>query len=191
MGEYIVPQNAGCLECGKKIQARSLCATHYSRLQRRGIKDHKYARGSLSERLAALSVKNEATGCIEWVSNKNKAGYGRLSVENKLWLAHRASYFNKHGDIPDSMLVCHKCDNPSCINTDHLFLGTDFDNMMDKVHKKRHSHGGKSPIAKLTEDQVIMIRGDGRLQTEIAKDYGISKGAVSAIKVRKNWAHIA
>ena len=191
MAGYSVTQNAGCLECGRKIQARSLCATHYSRLQRSGIKDHRYAKGTLAERLCALSVKNELTGCIEWVSNKNKAGYGRLSVDNKLWLAHRAAYFDKHGVIPDGMLVCHRCDNPSCINTDHLYLGTDFDNMKDKVHKKRHSYGSKSPVAKLTEKQVIMIRSDNRLQTEIAKDYGISKGAVSAIKVRKNWAHIA
>lgn len=75
--------------------------------------------------------------CILWSKNKNKRGYGITMFRGKCMGAHRASWIENYGDIPDGMLVCHKCDNPSCINPEHLFLGTQSENMQDCKRKGR------------------------------------------------------
>lgn len=79
-------------------------------------------------------------GCVEWVGSKNKKGYGLFNYNSKYEYAHRFSYRKANGltKIPDKMYVCHSCDNPSCINPDHLWLGTHADNMKDCVKKGRH-----------------------------------------------------
>lgn len=89
------------------------------------------------------------------------------------------------------MVVCHKCDNPSCINPNHLFLGTHKENMNDMVTKNRQSKGeGRTNIAKLTDEQIEKIRKDNRVQNVIAIDYGITQSNVSRIKNKNRWTHI-
>lgn len=140
------------------------------------------------------------TGCWLWGGPVNDDGYGlfRYSVfPFKLKTAHRASYWMYNGEFDHSKLnVLHVCDNPCCVNPDHLFLGTHKDNMKDKALKNRH--GRKAPIgeyahsAKITEAQVIEIRSlcGFKKQSEIAKMYNITQSNVSAIINRKNWKHI-
>lgn len=129
--------------------------------------------------------------CWIWTASKDRDGYGYFQVNGKACKAHRVSYAFSHGEIPHGMLVCHRCDNPSCVNPDHLFLGTSRDNMQDKVTKGRMvgnwGAGENVPTSKLTEAQVIAIREDTRSRPEIAKEYGVSRPLISLIQRRKIW----
>ena len=81
---------------------------------------------------------DKKTGCWNWTGSKNGInGYGRITVEGKSYCAHRVSYELFVGIIPNGYNVCHKCDNPVCINPDHLFVGTRSDNMQDASNKGR------------------------------------------------------
>lgn len=88
-------------------------------------------------------VKNE---CLIFTGPKNHLGYGCIGYKGKVVKAHRLSFLFHYGHLPNDLLVLHKCDNPACINPDHLFLGTHYDNTMDMIKKGRHSRcGGRKP----------------------------------------------
>lgn len=87
-----------------------------------------------TERFWNNVIKNPE-GCWGWRAYKDPNGYGQMSVMGKLQRAHRISYTLHYGVIPKGMMVCHKCDNPECTNPDHLFLGTNADNMRDAYKK--------------------------------------------------------
>jgi hypothetical protein len=123
------------------------------------------------------------SACIEWPKSRYRNGYGQLMVNYRKWQAHRWVWTQEHGPIPEGMCVLHRCDNPPCVNIDHLFLGTHQDNVDDMIAKGRH--GG--PV-KLTKDQVAAIRSDQRLQRIIAAEYGVTQGHVSEIKRGLVWA---
>lgn len=91
----------------------------------------------MAERLAKHSSIDVASGCVLWNGYVGHKGYGRINVGGSALLAHRVSYELSHGAIPRGAFVCHKCDTPGCINPDHLFLGTNTDNMRDMLAKKR------------------------------------------------------
>lgn len=90
---------------------------------------------------------NKATGlgpdgeCWEWTGHLMKFGYGVVRADGKVRKAHRVSYALNNGPVPDDMMVCHRCDNPSCVRPDHLFLGTQQDNMDDRMAKGRYRRG--------------------------------------------------
>src|SRR6187455_1405138 len=103
---------------------------------------------------------NPDTNCWEWTGHKLPKGYGRIGKDGKLYQTHRLAYELARGPIPQGMHVCHHCDNPSCINPDHLFVGTNADNHADKIAKDRQAkpRGIKNAAAKLNEADVRAIR---------------------------------
>ena len=129
-------------------------------------------------------------GCHLWVAGRKASGYGTITVARRKVLAHRLSWELANGPIPDGMCVLHRCDNPPCVNPDHLFLGTHADNSRDRNEKGRQARGVKNRHAKLTPDEVRAIRADTRRQVDIARAYGVTPQAVHDIIRRKNWRHI-
>lgn len=130
------------------------------------------------------------SGCLEWTRTRHASGYGGITVEGKVQTTHRLSYSLFVGEIPTGMFVCHTCDNRGCIEPSHLFLGSNLDNVRDMVAKKRHVFGKKAQNAKLTDDDVRMIRSDKRPAAAIARELGVSPQIVQDARNRVHWKHI-
>jgi hypothetical protein len=138
--------------------------------------------------------RDAATGCWIWLGTVNNKGYGKTFEVNGQWrrsiYAHRLAWIMRNGPIADKLCVLHRCDTPSCINPDHLFLGTQKDNAADRDRKGRGTAGEKNGMAKLDAESVVSIRADSRKQREIAESYGVTQQAVSRIKSRIAWASL-
>lgn len=141
--------------------------------------------------------------CWNWSASKNNMGYGQIRFWGKTFTAHRIAWLIANGPIPSDICICHRCDNPACVNPSHLFLGTQTDNLHDMIAKRRHgSHlhperrprGEAHKRAKLTDSEVIGIRdcykAGGISQSKIAAQYGVTRSAISLITRRKKWTHI-
>jgi hypothetical protein len=145
-------------------------------------------------------IPEPMSGCWLWLGSCDDKGYGKGIHGKRRYKAHRQSWIIHRGEIPPGLCVLHKCDVPSCINPDHLWLGTKADNTADMVRKKRNRgwgdgvqpilNGRNHPLAKLTEADALFIRDDTRRASVIAKDYGVSRQIVWKIKTHQNWAHI-
>jgi predicted XRE-type DNA-binding protein len=137
---------------------------------------------------------DDQTGCWNWTAGKWGKGYGQFSVSGRPMSAHRFSYQHFVGEIPDGLDVLHSCDNPGCVNPEHLWLGTNEDNIADKVSKGRSGVGSDNPNAKITAETVLVIRelvGSGQVkQSEIADQLGLSRQGVSDIVNRKVWRNV-
>jgi len=83
---------------------------------------------------------NKTEKCWNWIAGKDKDGYGKIKIDGKMVQAHRASWVIHNGDIPNGMCVLHRCDNPSCVNPEHLFIGTRLDNARDRDVKGRNGY---------------------------------------------------
>ena len=131
-------------------------------------------------------------GCWEWKGNRNTTGYGQIRVGRKgpSYLAHRISYELHKGPIPDGKIVRHICDNPSCVNPDHLEVGTHKDNAQDCIDRGRRARRIRphTRMRKLTDDQVRAIRADRRHAMLVAIDHGISEVTVYNIRARRRKA---
>lgn len=157
-------------------------------------------------------VEKRSDGCWLWSGAKDRKGYGRFSVgnswhedgrrRNSMVAAHRFSYELENGPIPQGpgfhgYCVLHRCDNPSCVRPDHLFIGTNADNVRDMDNKGRRVNAQKKgdlhPSAKLTAEKVLqiyaMVKGD-RTQTSIAREFGVCLSTVNHIKTGRLWSHV-
>jgi len=94
---------------------------------------------------AKIGNRHPETGCLEWLGCCQSNGYGQVRINKVVYYAHHISWRLENGDIPTGMHVLHKCDNPRCVNPNHLFLGNHRDNMHDMMRKGRHKDGPNSP----------------------------------------------
>lgn len=159
--------------------------------------------------LVKLSEKIvENNSCWEWSGCRNRDGYGSMgsgSINNRTGprteLVHRVVYRLCVGPISPSEEVCHTCDNPSCCNPSHLFLGSHLDNMRDAKRKgrikPRDSRGEKNPSAKLNAKKVLMIRervialgGHSSVYGLVAKEFNVSRATISRVVHKKVWGHV-
>lgn len=127
--------------------------------------------------------------CINFSGHIRAGGYGQQWYKGKTHYAHRVAYMKAHGAIPEGVQVRHTCDNPSCINPDHLVLGSHADNQNDKAVRGRVK-GSKNPNSKLTEKDADCIRElveQGASQRSVAKRYDVAPQTVNNIVHRRNW----
>lgn len=136
--------------------------------------------------------------CWEWLGTLNGHGYGRFRFMGKDDRSHRVSWMLTYGEIPDKLFVLHKCDNPKCVNPNHLFLGTQLENMQDMTRKGRGKPfvgiGEKNPRAKLKKEDVLEIRnlyGTGKHTCgSLAKIYKVSNVQINWIVNKKSWKYL-
>lgn len=133
-------------------------------------------------------------GCWYWTSSISPEGYGRISVNGVNKRASRVSYELHKGDFDHSLMVCHTCDNRSCVNPDHLFLGSAKDNYDDMVRKDRwdRARGADHGKSRLTIPEVLAIREmNGKFDLfKIAENFNVSHGCVYAVIKRITWRHV-
>jgi hypothetical protein len=134
----------------------------------------------------------KADGCWMWRGRKSKIGYGYFDMNGRSYLAHRVSMLFTHGAVDEATDVLHKCDNPSCVNPEHLSFGTHAENMRDKVERGRQRRGSRCCAAKLTEEQVSIIKAAGRSVPRLvmAKQFGVNRQAISNILCGRKWKHV-
>jgi hypothetical protein len=141
-------------------------------------------------------IKKHKSGCWNWIGSKYPTGYGRFSYKKHKGYAHRMSYIVFKGKIKKNFCVCHACDNKACINPDHLWLGTQKDNIIDCINKGRraiYKTGENHKNHKLINKQIIEIKYKLKNNMpiyKIAKHYFVHINTIYAIKNNKTWKHI-
>lgn len=144
----------------------------------------------LFEKIEKFTIRIPESGCWIWMSTIEKSGYGRVCAGKKPFFAHRVSYEQKYGVIPNGMMALHHCDVRCCVNPDHIFIGTQKDNMTDKVRKNRQAKGINHGNAKLTEDQVREIKYSSETSIKLAAKFNYSASMIREIKNGNLWKHL-
>lgn len=139
-------------------------------------------------------VSKQASGCWEWIGRLDQHGYGEFFHDGRSWKAHRLAWVLRHGSIKKGMCACHKCDNRKCVNPDHIFIGTNVDNLKDMHRKGRGGWGERNGNAKFTAEEVrgmiLEHREKGTSCTELAERRGVDPSTVSLILLGKSWRRV-
>ncbi len=159
-----------------------------------------YERRPLLQRFTENVIIDESTECWNWTAAKFSNGYGAIRNDGRQCRAHRVSLELHRGPIPSGLCVCHHCDNPGCVNPEHLFLGTQADNVADKIAKGRQVNlrgaavsnpGTANGNAKLAESDVAAIRSAiGVSQRKLAARFGVGRTQIRRILAGESWAHL-
>lgn len=189
-----------CKRCGEKNQQNfyphqktSCKKCHIEKVKARQCQGKKPTRTSLERFTEKYDV--DITGCWIWNGSRNKDGYGQIGINNKIYSAHRLSYELLKTTIPEGLFICHTCDNPSCVNPDHLFTGTHQDNMDDMVAKGRSpkQRGEDASSTVLTEEQAQYILDFNHYHgslTILAERFGVDVSTIFYVKNGKSWSHL-
>lgn len=200
-----------CFEMKEMYHGRDCreCRTKYLKVKRHErerktcpvckIEHNVYGCEECSDKCKILNRHKKVNGCWEWQGKLNKDGYGSfqktIDGEKTEIRSHRRSYEIFKGEIPEGMQVCHACDNPSCCNPDHLWIGTSKENTQDCIKKQRFFNGKKRAIAsgKTNENEVREIRElykNGSSQKELQEKFKLSQSQISGIVTYRFWKHV-
>lgn len=135
------------------------------------------------------SKVDKSGDCWEWTASCGQTGYGQFWLNNTARRAPRVAWELTRGEIPSGLHVLHTCDNRSCVNPAHLFLGTNYDNVLDKMSKGRHvAHKGElCGASKLTLEQVRYIRYSSAKARNLAEVFKVSRQNIHSIRNRNSW----
>jgi len=179
-------------------QIAKICNCHTTTicnwLKKHNIKSRKSGgvKQSIDKRFGRYVNKDNQNGCWIWTGAKFNNGYGAIDGNG----SHRLSWELHNGPIPKDLCVCHKCDNPSCVNPEHLFLGTQKDNIQDMIKKGRRGDikGEKHPHSKLTEEKVRKIRDLYEIKdytmNELADMYAVNQKTIWELLHKITWKHV-
>jgi len=143
----------------------------------------------VSEKLLSKTVLDKETGCLIWQGARNQLGYAVVERSGRNKYVHRIVV-----NAPTGSVVRHKCDNPTCVNPEHLTIGSQAENIADAVDRNRIARGNKLPHAKLNPELVREIRAkyeSGKFsQHVLAQEYGVTQMAISHLVRRNTWRHV-
>lgn len=179
-------------DCGNKSRRNGLCPMHSSRMRRNGSTSVEVL--SLADRFWSKVTKSD--DCWNWIGTITKDGYGHIEIDGKVRRAHRVSWEFSYGPIERGLMVLHKCDNRACVRPDHLFLGTNDDNMRDMRLKGRSApvahdyRGERNPNVRLTTEQAARVKHGNERACDLAREFGVPHATVHSIRRGKNWRHL-
>lgn len=199
VAKYGLAEPYGTCQCGcgnvTNLIASDGEARHDIAQHKRCLQCHKACKPTANELFWSHIVReNDPNACWQWKGKIHSQGYGIFTFRGKEIYAHRFSHEYHFGEIPSGLWALHKCDNPPCCNPNHLFLGTNADNVADAVAKGRNLRGEAVGTSKLTEEAVIQIKTrllrEKTTQTSLAIEYGVSQRAIGKIANGATWKHI-
>lgn len=181
-----MPFDRGYAISSKRAQQPQLCSREcHSGWSKQNAENNLYTR------FWANVETGENDACWEWKGRRNSSGYGIFDHNNRPNIASRFCFEMQNGPLPSDIFVCHRCDNPACVNPRHLWPGTHRENMKDAVSKGRTRnaprYGSASNKAKLSEDAVHHIRASMDPVKELASAYHVSTTAIRKVLNRENW----
>lgn len=183
---------SGCKNIGKIT--KGLCRKHYHRMRRNEHTDETVIIGYDKRRLLANCEKVDS-GCWEW-KRYTKLGYGITCLNGEILGAHRASWIIFRGEIPEGMQVNHKCHNRKCINPDHLYVGTQQQNVDDMINAGREvkAHGERSGMTTLKNNDVIKLRemlsSGNHTQKQLSMIFKVCESTIRNIRDKKTWKYL-
>lgn len=201
----IAPQHQGqeskqCAYCGVTFYRDKRCTwKHWAKAKFCGrtcagkhsgdLHRHNY---TLAEQFDRFVIRNPE-GCWGWKGavNTEKGGYAVMSWQGRNYYGHLVSLELDGRKVPKGMMGCHHCDNPICSNPQHLYVGTQKQNMQDAMRRGRVRRGEACASSKLTDEAVRFIRASNLPTGDLARRFGVTHGAVSMARSRRTWKHVA